>query len=178
LLQSQENHSANKVADLLERDAHTLGGWVAAFAQNGPAALAFEQTGGPPALDHEAQAGLKVAVQAAPAEVGLALANWTWKVVRQFVEARCGVRLCRSACPRYLHQLGFVYKRPKNRLLKADEEKRAAFVREYVALLAEARAAGAKISFADEAHFRADADLQGKWVPKGRPALVDSTCPR
>jgi transposase len=119
-----------------------------------------------------------VAVQAAPAEVGIALANWNWKVVRQFVEARCGVRLCRSACTRYLHRLGFAYKRPKKRLLKADEAKRAAFVEEYAALVVEAQATGAEIFFADEAHFRADADLHGKWVLKGRPALVDSTCPR
>ncbi len=54
-----------------------------------------------------------MAVQATPAEVGIALANWNWKVVRQFVEARCGIRLCRSACTRYLHRLGFAYKRPK-----------------------------------------------------------------
>ena len=40
--------SANKVADLLERDAHTIGGWLAACEHGGPAALAFEQTGGPP----------------------------------------------------------------------------------------------------------------------------------
>jgi len=99
-------------------------------------------------------------------------------VVRQFVEVRCGVRLCRSACTRYLHRLGFVYKRPKKRLLKADEAKRAAFVEEYAALLAEAQQIGAKIFFADEAHFRADADLHGQWVLKGKAALVDSTCPR
>jgi len=47
-----------------------------------------------------------------------------------------------------------------------------------VALLVEAARTGAKIFFADEAHFRADADLHGKWMLKGRPALVDSTCPR
>jgi len=40
--------SANKVADLLERDPHTIGGWLAAFAQDGPGALAFEQAGGAP----------------------------------------------------------------------------------------------------------------------------------
>ena len=117
-------------------------------------------------------------MQATPAEVGSALANRNWEVVRQFVEARCGVRLCRRACTRYLHRLGFVHKRPKKRLLKADDEKRAAFVEAYVALLADAQATGAKIFFADEAHFRADADLHGKWVLKGHPALVDSTCPR
>ena len=37
---------------------------------------------------------------------------------------------------------------------------------------------GAKVFFTDEAHFRADADLRGKWVLKGEPALVDSTSPR
>jgi transposase len=110
--------------------------------------------------------------------VGIELANWSWKAVRRFGEARCGIRLCRSACTRYLHRLGFVYKRPKKRLLKADEAKRAAFVEEYAALLVEARASGAKIFFVDEAHFRADGDLRGKWVLKGQPALADSSCPR
>jgi len=171
--------SANKVAELLERDPHTVGAWLAAFDRGGPAALAFAQPGGPPpALDPAAQAGLKVAIQAAPSDVGIDLANWNRKVVRQFIEARCGIRLGRSACTRSLHRLGFAYKRPKKRLLKADEAKRAAFVEQYAALLAEARGAGAKIFFADEAHFRADADLRGKWVLKGRPALVGSTCPR
>ncbi len=124
------------------------------------------------------QAGLKVAVQATPAEVGIDLANWNWKVVRQFIAARCGIRLSRATCLRYLHRLGFVYKRPRKRLLKADEAKRAAFIEQYAALLAEAQATGAKLFFVDEAHFRADADLHGKWVLKGQPALVDSTCPR
>ena len=63
-----------------------------------------------------------MAVQATPAEVGIDLANWNWKVVRQFIEARCGIRPSRATCLRYLHRLGFVYKRPKKRLLKADEE--------------------------------------------------------
>jgi hypothetical protein len=37
---------------------------------------------------------------------------------------------------------------------------------------------GATIVFADEAHFPADAELRGKWVQRGEPALVDSTSPR
>jgi transposase len=119
-----------------------------------------------------------VAVQATPAEVGIDLASWNWKVVRQFIEVRCGVRLSRATCLRYLHRLGFVRKRPKKRLLKADEAKRATFVADYAALVIEARAAGAKHFFVDEAHFRADGDLRAKWVLRGTAALVDSTCPR
>ena len=49
---------------------------------------------------------------------------------------------------------------------------------EYAALTVAARRTGAKIFFADEAHFRADADLRGKWALQGEPALVDSTSPR
>ena len=40
------------------------------------------------------------------------------------------------------------------------------------------RGSGARIFFADEAHFRADAELRGKWVLKVEPALVDSSSPR
>ena len=40
--------SAAEVAEALERDAHTIGAWVEEFRQQGPAGLAFEQTGGPP----------------------------------------------------------------------------------------------------------------------------------
>ena len=49
---------------------------------------------------------------------------------------------------------------------------------EYAALADGARRSGAKIFFADEAHFRADAELRSKWVLKGEPALVDSNSPR
>jgi transposase len=40
--------SAVQVAEALERDAHTVGAWLADFRRAGPAALAFERTGGPP----------------------------------------------------------------------------------------------------------------------------------
>ena len=90
--------------------------------------------------------------------------------MRQFVSKRFGIGLSRSACLNYPHRLGFVLKRPKKRLVKADEQKREAFVAEYATLSDEAWRTGAKIFFADEAHFRADAELRGKWVLKGEPA--------
>ncbi len=40
--------SAHQVAEALARDPHTIGSWLAAFAQDGPTALAFEHTGGSP----------------------------------------------------------------------------------------------------------------------------------
>ena len=121
---------------------------------------------------------MKAAVQASPADAGIELANWNWKVVREFIRQRFGCELVRSSCLNYLHRLGFVLKRPKKRLTKAEAEQREAFVALYAALRAEAKVIGAKILFVDEAHFRADADLRGKWVLKGEAALVDSSSPR
>ena len=110
-------------------------------------------------------------MQELPAEAGIELANWNWKVVHRFVWERWGVSLSRSGCLNYLHRLGFVLKRPKKRLVKADEQKRESFVAEYAARWDEAHRAGARIFFADEAHFRADAELRGKWMPQGRAGL-------
>ena len=134
------------------------------------------------------QAELKEAeaVPEQPAMAGIELANWNWKVVHRFVSERCGINLSPqqlselppSTRGQALHRLGFALKRPKKRLVKADEGKREAFVAEYAALYEEARRTGAKVFFADEAHFRADAELRGKWVLQEEPALVDSTSPR
>jgi transposase len=121
---------------------------------------------------------VKAAVRGAPRDVGIDLADWNWEVVRQFIRDRFQVTLGRSSCLNYLHRLGFVLKRPKKRLLKANPERRATFVREYALLRAAAAEAGAKIFFVDEAHSSADVDLRGKWVLRGEPALVGSTSPR
>jgi transposase len=40
--------SAAQVAAALERDAHTIGDWTEGLRQQGPAGLAFEQSGGSP----------------------------------------------------------------------------------------------------------------------------------
>ena len=69
-------------------------------------------------------------------------------------------------------------KRPRKRLVNATESNRETFVVEYSALGEEAERTGAKLFFAGKAHFRAEAELRGKWVLKGEPALVESTIPK
>ena len=118
------------------------------------------------------------AVQQPPASPGIIMDNLYWKVVRQFVAERFSIGLSRSSCLNYLRRMGFAFKCPKKRRLKADAARRKTFVVEYATLRDEAQRTEARIFFADEAHFRADAELRGKWVLKGKPALVDSTSPR
>ena len=132
----------------------------------------------PPALGEAQRATLKEAVQELPEAAGIGFANWNWKGVHQFVREQFGLSLCRSSCLTYLRRWGFAFKRPKKRLLKADAEKREAFVAAYAARWEEAQRTEARIFFADAAHFRADAELRGKWVLRGEPALVNSSSPR
>ena len=46
--------TASSTAEALERDSHTIGRWVSAFGEGGPAALIFEQSVGspPPSARH------------------------------------------------------------------------------------------------------------------------------
>ncbi len=114
-------------------------------------------------------------MQLPPSWSGMEMANWYWKVARQFVAERFGISLCRSSCLNYLHRLGFAFKRPRKRLVKANESKRQAFVAEYAAFGDQSGRAGGKAFFAGGAHFRAGAGLRGKWVLREEPALADST---
>src|SRR3954464_6363852 len=75
--------SAARVAEALERDAHTIGEWLAGFRERGPAGLSFEQSGGSLALDGAQRAEVKAAVQVTPRDVGITLADSNWKMARQ-----------------------------------------------------------------------------------------------
>ncbi len=62
----------------------------------------------------------------------------------------------------WLHRLGFRFKRPKKRLVKANESKGEDFVAEDATLREAPQRTGTKIFFVDEAHFRADTELRVK----------------
>ena len=109
-------------------------------------------------------------MQELPEQAGLA--NWYWKGVRQFVWERFGTSLSRSSCLNWLHRLGFAFKRPKKRLLPSGSHSWRS-----TPPCGKAQRTEARIFFADEAHFRADAELRGKWVLKGEPALVSTSPP-
>ena len=56
------------------------------------------------------QAALKEAVQELPEATGIGMANWNWRVVREFVALWFGISLSRSSSLNYLHRLGFAFK--------------------------------------------------------------------
>ena len=145
--------TAPATAEALERDP------------SGPAALIFEQAGGSPRPRRSAAggveggcAGIARQVRHRPGQLegGPSVCLGP---VRHSPEQE---QLPEVSAPARIRPEG-----PKKRLVKADERKREAFVPEYPVMADGARGSGDKIVFADEAHFREDAALRGKWVLKG-----------
>ena len=48
---------------------------------------------------------MKEGVEQPPAGAGIEMANWYWKVVRQFAGDRFSIGLNRSSCVNWLHRL-------------------------------------------------------------------------
>jgi transposase len=105
---------AAQVAQALERDPHTIGDWLTAFAQDGPPALACEQSGGsprPPA--RAANRDSKPLWKARPPRLASRSPIGRGPGVQQFLRDHGGLELSRTSCLRWLHRLGFTWKRPR-----------------------------------------------------------------
>ena len=124
--------TAAAVARALDRDAHTIGQWTTAFAEGGPRALSFEQSGGSPRAERgsagrieDGGAGVAIASRHRPIQLelegGAAICVGPLRVVAEPEQLS---ELPPSTRGQALHRLGYVLKRPKKRLRKADPVRR------------------------------------------------------
>ena len=109
-----------------------------------------------------------------PAAAGIVMANWYWKVVRQFVSERFGISLClQQYCLNWLpHGWAVCLQAPQedgcSRLMSPSGR---LFVAEYAVLWEEAQRTGARILLLPTRPTSGRiAELRGKWVLKGKPA--------
>ena len=113
--------TSSATAQALERDPHTIGRWASASGEGGPAALIFEQTGGPPHPWRDAAGGVEgngprvaggsrhrpgqLELEAGPS---VCLGTLRDQPVPQLLP-----ELPPSARGQALHRMGFAFKRPK-----------------------------------------------------------------
>ena len=93
--------TAAAVGRALERDAHTIGQWAKAFAEGGPKALVFEQTGGSPRVGHGAMRG----VEKGGAGVAIAGRHRTVQLELEGGAAICGGPFRVDVEPQWLSEL-------------------------------------------------------------------------
>jgi transposase len=150
-----------------------VGEWVAAVRRAGKAALAGGRRGRRPgeqkALSaRQEQRIRRLITDRCPDQLRLPFALWTREAVAALIEREAGVSLSASAIGRTLRAWGFTAQRPARRAIERREpEVRAWLHREYPAIAARAKAAGAEIHWADETGLSNQANYGRSFAPKG-----------
>ena len=180
---------ATRVAPHTHRHPQTVMGWVHAYNEQGPAALAYRRPFDrlrrrpPPFCPHiEAELGAVIdAARCAAAAPPIAGADppprWTLRRLVAWVRERFGLRCCRETIRAALRRLDLSWKKAKYLLGRADPEKRQAFVKQVQDLLDGAQRDRYLLVFWDEAHIHQETDLGYGWAPRGQRFWVTSHSP-
>ena len=155
-----------------------VGEWAAAVRRAGKAALAGGRRGRRPG-EQKALSGRqeqrirRLITDRCPDQLRLPFALWTREAVAALIEREAGVRLSASAIGRTLRAWGFTAQRPARRAIERREpEVRAWLRREYPAIAARAKAAGAEIHWADETGLSNQANHGRSFAPKGETPVL------
>jgi len=113
-----------------------------------------------------------------PAAHGLPGHHGTGKELRQWIVQAFGLCAGRGTIRRVLRRADLTWKKVKKLLGKAKPEKRAAHVRELLALFARVCDGEVILIYVDEVHVHRDLDLGYTWGRKGQRLWRRSDCPR
>ena len=167
------------VARLVGFDQAVVSRWMTKYRREGIEALRSTKAPGPtPKLD-DAQVALirQIIVSTSPPIWRFPTVTWTRAMVGVLIEKGFGVSLSEEAIGRLMRQrMGLSPQRPVRRAFEADEARVTAWLEtEYPAIREEAKAAGARIFFADESAVRSDYHSGRTWAPVGQTPTVEKT---
>ena len=123
--------SADRVARKIGRSRYALYDWVHNFNAKGIAGIEPKWKGNPGKLLNDEQLdALKEAVKQHPRDRGIKKGRWTAMTVAAYVQKSFGIKISHDTARDYLRLLGFSYKKPGKKLIKADAEKQKQFAKE------------------------------------------------
>ncbi|QQE86905.1 IS630 family transposase [Azotobacter chroococcum] len=174
----REGQTVQSVAAAFGVNIRSVFRWLSDFANGGQnALLAKPVPGRPPRISAEEMRWLAQAVRDhSPLQYRFEFGLWTLSLIAELIRHQFGKTLSLSAVSRVMKLLGFTAQKPLYRAWQQD----AALVRQwenetYPAIRAEARAAGARIYFADESGLRSDYHAGTTWAPQGETPVVEVT---
>jgi transposase len=168
---------ADRVARKIGRSRYALYDWIHNFNAKGIAGIVPNWKGNPGKLlsDNQLDA-LKQAVKQHPRELGIKKGRWTAMTVAAYVQNSFGIKISHDTARDYLRLLGFSYKKPAKKLIKADAEKQKQFAKELEQL--EDQRCGKSITvYYDEGKIEQDALPRKGWFLKDQPAQIESSSP-
>lgn len=169
--------SADRVARKIGRSRYALYEWIHNFNAKGIAGIIPNWKGNPGKLLSDEQLdALKEAVKQHPRDLGIKKGRWTAVTVAAYVQKSFGVKISHDTARDYLRLLGFSYKKPSKKLIKADADKQKQFAEE-LEQLEDQRCAKSITVYYDEGKIEQDALTRKGWFLKEQPALVESNSP-
>ncbi len=171
--------NANLWAKATGRENETILGWIHQYNDGGPAAVAYQHSGGRPSLfAQEAKAEIVAIVKTStPNEHGLPGRGWTLKKLQQWASTKLGRRVSRNSLRTILRSAGLRWKQCKKLLANADPVKRAAFVEHFQALYERMCHGEVVVVYVDEVHLHQDMEVGYTWSPVGEANWIPSSSP-
>jgi len=102
--------------------------------------------------------------------------RWSAKTVVAYVKKTFGIKIHQDTATDYLHLLGFSYKKPGKKLVKADPDKQEEFAKN-LEKTENCRSPRSVTIYVDKGKIEQDALPRKGWFPKGKSAEVDSISP-
>lgn len=152
----------------------TVGRWYRRFGAQGEAAVHGGKRGPKPGgekhkLSDAQMAELKRTVMdKTPDQLKFDFALWSSRAVKEYVEARYGVKIHRRTARRYMQRMGFTYQIPVRAARERDREAVGRWLaKEYPAIRDDAATCGASIFWGDESTVMACETKARGYSPKG-----------
>jgi transposase len=124
LLSSEKGLIPTEIASITFRSHDTVTRVLNRFLEGGLNAVPYHW--GPGRLremSEESQRELLRVIELDPNKVGVASANWTTQLLATYLEAKTGQAFDQETIRKYLHRLGYVYKRPNWTVSHKAEER-------------------------------------------------------
>jgi transposase len=120
-----EGTSPNNVAKTIGRHYQTILKWVTLYNESGLEQIYYKPPKGQKSwLNDEELEQLKDAVQKPPEQSGITGVQWTYKQVIEFCQQKFQIIIKERTAQKYLVKLGFVRKRPKQKYIRASDQKK------------------------------------------------------
>lgn len=170
VLLAAQGISANKIAERLNRNPHTIRCWIKRYLSCGiPGLNDIKGSGRPNNLRNEAKKLLPKLLAASPKSYGYQQSGWQLNLLIEQLTKDLG-KISEKTVVRALHELGWVYKR-FSKTLPADaptKEEKITRINEIVGTIKHEQSKGeCEILFCDESHFSNEPYVQRGWFKRG-----------
>lgn len=159
------------ICTVLFCSSRTIARWQQRFQDEGVDGLLSRPCGAPTLWSDEVKVSLREALEHSPDEWGYRAVNWTVFLLRDHIERRRGQRPSARLVLQHLHELDYVWKRPRHVL---RESKSPRVLRRLRAIRKRVRdlPRGCVKLFEDETDLHLFPPLRAGWYLRGKPATV------